>query len=100
MTWSAACFKSHTITSHTIAFAAITLAGLITTDEQVRDFLLSTLKAHPKLASDIVLLAGIILKYSRSTSVQGAAQNVVADAGVPPPASVTVKPLTQAKEPQ
>lgn len=77
-------FASRNITSHTLAALAIGAATLISTDEQVRDFLLSALKAHPKLASDIVLLAGIILKYSRSSSASGAATNVATDATKPP----------------
>ena len=68
----AAWFRSKNISSHTIAVAAVTLAGLITTDQQVRDFILSQFKAHPAIGSDIVLLAGVILKYARSSSDAGA----------------------------
>jgi hypothetical protein len=71
--------KSRNITSHTVAVALIALAGLITSDEQVRTFLLQSLSAHPKIAADIILAAGIILKYSRGSSPVGAVGNVLAD---------------------
>jgi hypothetical protein len=67
----AAWLKSKNLTSHSIAAAAIAIATLISTDQQVRDFLLSTFQAHPKIASSAFALAGIILKYSHSSSPAG-----------------------------
>lgn len=63
--------KSKNVTTHTVGALCITLAGLITLDPQVRDFLLLLFKAHPALGSDIVLLAAIIAKYSHSSSPAG-----------------------------
>lgn len=64
--------KSKSITSHSIAVVLIAIATLITTDDQVQQFLVSMLQAHPAIAANIILFAGIILKYSRSTSDAGA----------------------------
>lgn len=64
-------FHSKSITSHSIAAGAIVLAGLITVDPQVRDFVTSLFQAHPTLGADIVLLAGLIAKYTHSSSPAG-----------------------------
>ena len=64
--------RSKNITSHTIAAALAVIAGLIVKDEQVRDFLISSLVAHPKIAAGIVSAAGIWFKYSHSSSPAGA----------------------------
>jgi hypothetical protein len=64
--------RSKNITSHTVAVASIALATIITTDQQVRDFILGLFKDHPAIGSDIVLLAGVILKYAHSSSPAGA----------------------------
>jgi hypothetical protein len=63
ITW----FKSKNITSHTVLAGAIALAVLITTDQQAQSFIVSILQAHPVAASDIILLAGVVAKYSHST---------------------------------
>ena len=84
-------FRSKNITSHTVAAAVITLAGLIMSDEQVRDFVLSTFQAHPKIGTSIVALAGIVLKYSHSSSSAGTiatAEKIVAAPNPPTPAEV------------
>ena len=94
--------RSKNITSHTVAVAAITLAGLITKDEQFRDFVLSLLKAHPSLGPDVVLLAGVILKYSHSSSPAGtvaAAQVIEATPDPPPPTQAAVDAAKPSKEP-
>ena len=75
----AAFLKSRNITSHSIAVVLLAAATAITADEQVRSFLLQILVAHPKLAADILLLAGIVFKYSRGSSPVGAVGNVEAD---------------------
>jgi hypothetical protein len=46
----------------------VALASLITTDPQVSDFVGTLFKAHPAVAADILLLAGVIAKYSHSTT--------------------------------
>jgi hypothetical protein len=83
--------KSKNLTSHSIAAAAIALATLITTDQQVRDFLISTFQQHPKIGTGIVTLAGIILKYSHSSSAAGTvatAQHIELSPNPPTPAEV------------
>lgn len=64
-------FKSKSSTSHKLAFAAVALATLITSDAQFREFLVILMQAHPTLAADIILFAGIIAKYSHSSSPAG-----------------------------
>jgi pantothenate kinase type III len=83
-------FESRNITSHTVAAVAISAATLISTDEQVRSFLVSAFQQHPKIASELIALAGIILKYSRSSSPAGAVTNVVTDAVIDPKAAIAV----------
>jgi hypothetical protein len=83
--------KSKNLTSHSIAAAAIALATLITTDQQVRDFLISTFQQHPKIGTSIVTIAGIILKYSHSSSPAGTvatAQQIESSPNPPTPAEV------------
>ena len=83
--------KSKSITSHTVAAAAVALSTLIMTDEQARDFVLKLFAAHPKIGTTIVALAGIILKYSHSSSPAGTvatAQQIVAAPDPPTQAAV------------
>ena len=75
--------RSKNITSHTVVVLIIGAAGLISSDEQVRSFLVGALASHPKIASGIIGLAGIILKYSRDSSTRGAALNILSDAQQP-----------------
>jgi hypothetical protein len=83
--------KSKNITSHTVAVAAIFLATLISTDQQVRDFVLTIFKAHPSLGADIILLATVILKYTRSSSAAGTvAQAIVIESSPKPPTQADV----------
>lgn len=79
--------KSKNVTSHTIAAAAIALATLITSDEQARDFMLKLFVAHPSVVPDIMLIAGVILKYSHSSSPAGtiAKAQVIEATPIPPP---------------
>lgn len=86
--------KSKNITSHTVAALAISAATLISTDEQVRTFLVGAFVHHPKIATEIIALASIILKYSRGSSPTGAVTEVAKDTPVP----VLIAPET--KEPQ
>lgn len=83
-------FKSKNITSHTIALAAISAAGLITSDEQVRSFLVGAFAHHPKIATEIIAVAGIILKYTRASSPVGAEKEVVADVVNDPNATAVI----------
>jgi hypothetical protein len=65
-------FRSKNITAHTIAALLVSAATAVATDEQVRSFLVGAFQAHPKVASTIIALAGITLKYSHSSSAAGA----------------------------
>jgi hypothetical protein len=83
--------KSKSITSHSVAAVAVSLATLIMTDETVRNFVLSTFDHHPKIGSSILALAGIILKYSHSSSPAGTvatAQAIESAPNPPTPAAV------------
>lgn len=60
-------FKSKSISSHTVMVVLLALAGLVTTDAQVQELLKQLLAAHPAIMADVMLVAGIILKYSHST---------------------------------
>lgn len=64
-------FKSKSISTHSFAVVAILIAGLITGDPQVRDFVTALFQAHPTLGADIVLLAALIAKYTQSSSPAG-----------------------------
>lgn len=61
-------FKAQKISAHAIAGFGVSLAILISTDQAVRDFVLGLFHDHPKIGSEIVILAGLILKYSSSTA--------------------------------
>ena len=63
--------RSKNWTAHTIFALAATAAGIIASDQQVQQFLGDLLKAHPAAAAQIVALAVIIAKYSRSSSDAG-----------------------------
>ena len=92
MNWIAAWFRSKNITAHTVALLAASAAGLITFDPQVQQFLVTLLKAHPAAATDIILLAGIVAKYSRSSSPAGAVANakaIMANGNAPTAAEIS-----------
>lgn len=57
--------KDKNISSHTVAALVISAAGLIVSDQQVRDFLIKTLAHHPDVATAVIGMAGIIFKYSK-----------------------------------
>jgi len=83
--------RSKSITSHSVAAALVLAATVITSDQQVRDFVLGLFQAHPKIATAIVSLAAIILKYSHSSSPAGAiaqAQTIEATPNAPTQAAV------------
>lgn len=84
-------FKSKNITAHTVAAAAVAFATLYSTDEQVRDFILTLVKGHPKIIADLGLAVGIILKYTRSSTPAGTvAQAKVIEASPNPPTPAQV----------
>lgn len=84
--------KSKNITSHTIVAVLVAGATLITTDEQVRSLLVGMFINHPKVVTDLTIIAGIVLKYSRDSSTRGAALNILSDANQAQPAPVIVTP--------
>jgi len=71
MSGSLAWLRSKNITSHSVAVAVISAATLIMGDESVRDWVLASFSAHPKIGTAIISAAGIILKYSHSSSPAG-----------------------------
>ena len=64
-------FKSKNITAHMVFGLATATAAAITFDPQVQQFLVAVLKGHPALVADILLAAGVIAKYSHSSSPAG-----------------------------
>lgn len=90
--------KSKNITAHTVAGLAITGAGIITFDPAAQHFLIELLKAHPVAASDVILLAGIISKYSHSSSAAGTvatAQAIEASDNPPTQSAVEAAKVTK-----
>lgn len=92
--------KSKSVTSHSVAAGAVFIAGLISTDAQVRNIVLSFFEKHPAIGTDIVAIAGIILKYSHSSSPAGkvAAAQVI-EASPNPPTQAAVDAAKPSKEP-
>jgi len=91
-------FRSKNITAHSIAVAAVALATLYTTDEQFRDFVISSFQNHPKILADLTFAVGIILKYSHSSSDAGTvatAEKVMASPNPPTPAAVEAAKVTK-----
>lgn len=91
-------FKSKNVTAHTIAAVGVLAATAITTDQQVRDFVLGLFQAHPKIGTGILTVAGIILKYSHSSSAAGTvaqAEKVMASPNPPTPAAVEAAKVTK-----
>ena len=83
--------KSKNWTAHTVAAFCISAAIFISSDSQAQQFLLDLLKAHPALAADVILLAGLIAKYSHSSSPAGTlagARAVMDEPNTPTPAQV------------
>ena len=64
-------FLSKNLTAHTVAVLCISAATLISTDPQVQQILVSLFREHPAALADITLLAGLIFKYTRSSSDAG-----------------------------
>jgi len=93
-------FKSKNITSHTVVVLIVAAATAVSTDQQVRDWLIKSLQAHPVLLSDVLGLAGIIMKYSRDSSTRGAAMNILADAKRPAEAVIVTPPANVTQEPK
>lgn len=60
--------KSKNITSHSIVVAIIFMAGIVVEDQSVRNFVLQLFQTHPKLGTMLLTLAGIVFKYSRSST--------------------------------
>ena len=86
-------------TAHSVAVLAIGAATAITTDEQVRSLLVGIFANHPKISTGILTAAGIILKYSHSSSQAGTvatAENIMSAPNPPAPAAIAAaNPLSQ-----
>jgi hypothetical protein len=78
--------RSKNITAHSIAAIGVIVATLITSDQTVRNFVLELFEKHPAIGTDIVVFAGIIIKYSNSSSAAGtvAVAKVILDSPNPP----------------
>ena len=63
--------RSKNVTAHSVAAIGILIATVITSDQTVRDFVMQLFHNHPAMGTDILVLAGIILKYSHSSSAAG-----------------------------
>lgn len=57
--------------AHAIAMFGMAVASIITTDQQARELLVAVFKNHPTLAADILVFAGIVCRYSHSSSPEG-----------------------------
>ena len=83
--------RSKNFTAHTVAALCIAAATLITTDPQVQQVLVSLFREHPAALADITLLAGLIFKYTRSSSDAGTmatARDIKASGNAPTSAEV------------
>lgn len=79
-------FLSKSWTSHTVAAALVTLAGILAFDLRAQQLVTALFKGHPEAASEIILVAGLIAKYTHSSSPAGtvaAAKVIVASADAP-----------------
>jgi hypothetical protein len=84
--WIVAWLKSKNWTAHTVFALALPAAGIITFNPQAQQLLVDLLKTHPAFAADIILLAGVIAKYSHSSSLAGTlatARNIEAATSIP-----------------
>ena len=93
--------KSKSILAHSVAALCLTAAGVITFDPQVQQLLLALLKEHPADASDIILLAAVVAKYSHSSSPAGmlVAARDIKDSGDAPTAKQVDAADTSIKQP-
>lgn len=78
--------RSKNLTAHSVAALGVLIATIITSDQTVRDFVLQIFHDHPAMGTDILVLAGIILKYSHSSSDAGkvAVAKAILDSPDPP----------------
>src|ERR1017187_9760346 len=84
--------KSKNWTAHSIALLAIAAAGIITEDADVRNLLIDLFKNHPAIVTQIVAVAGIVLKYSHSSSAAGTVANAESVLAAPnPPTQAAVQ---------
>jgi hypothetical protein len=82
-------FRSKSWTAHTVAAGLVTLAGIVALDPQAQRFITALFKGHPEAVSEIILFAGLVAKYSQSSSPAGtmATARVIADKPDAPTAS-------------
>jgi hypothetical protein len=87
--------RSKNWSTHAIVVSLGSFAVFITSDPQAQQFLVSMLKAHPAIATQIIVLAGIITTYKRSSSPAGTvAQGIIVAAGTNPPTAAQVNATT------
>jgi hypothetical protein len=96
VTYMIAWFKSKNITSHTVAAFLIVFATAYSSNLYgVRDLCIELFKNHPTIPADTLLLCGLILKYTHSSSPAGTiatAESILALPGAP-----TTKEIVDAK---
>ena len=89
-------FKSKNITSHSIAVFLIVFASAYSSNLYgIRDLCIELFKNHPTIPADTLLLCGLILKYTHSSSPAGTiatAQDILAEPDAP-----TTKEIADAK---
>jgi len=69
ITWA----KGKSSMAHSIAMFGIAAACAITKDADLQKLIVSLFKDHPVIASDIVIAAAIIFRYSKSSKKQPSA---------------------------
>lgn len=83
--------RSKNWTAHSVAVFAVAAATAYSTNEDLRNLVLSILKNHPVIVGDLGLLVGAVLKYSQSSSPAGTvakAEAIQASPQAPSPAAV------------
>lgn len=87
--------KSKNWSTHSIAIVLGSIATFISADPQAQQFLVSLLKAHPAIATEIIAFAGIVVAYKKSSSAAGTvAQAKVIEASANPPTPEQVAAAT------
>jgi hypothetical protein len=92
--------KSKNWSTHAIGAGLVTIFTIISTSQQAQQFLVTMFQAHPVIASQIVLLATIVVTYKRSSSPAGTvAQSKAIMASDDPPTATEIKAANTANPP-
>lgn len=63
--------KSKSWVAHAIALLGLAAASAITENAQVRNLLIDLFHKHPAIASDLIIAASVVFRYSHSSSKDG-----------------------------